>query len=487
MNAIVLTVALPLLAAFLLHPLTQVSRPLARGLGPLVLLLNLLVLWLVAQQTTLPFSTALGGFAPPLGINFYVDNLALLFACLVAGFGLLFWPSAPPAARTQVDALMLLLVAAASGLALSGDLFNLYVFYELLAIASLGLMTVEATGRAYLASLRYLLISAAGSVLALVGITLIYFQAGTVNLADLARLAPTTLHNPTGWAAFTVLLLGFGVKAELFPVNFWVAEVYAAVPARLAALLAGLVSKLAVLILVRLLVMVFPQPEAAQLLLVLGMAGLVIGELAAFKATDLRRLLAYSSVGQLGLILIAFGLLGPAGIWAGLALMLHHLVVKSALFGLTTAWGGSLLWLRGAAHAAPWMAAAMVLLALSLIGVPPLPGFWAKLLVVLPLAQAGTPLHLLALVAVLGVAVLEAAYWFRVVGLMYGPAEPQQPAPVYAPAWRDQLTLGLGAGLILAATVFLVPLGTGLQSLATQLQDTPQVIRTVLPIEIKTP
>ncbi len=480
MNAIALTVALPLLAAFLLHPLARLSAPLARGLGPLVVLLNLAVLWSISQVPR-PFSMALGGFAPPLGINFYVDSTALLFAVGVALLGLLFWPTVSAAVRTQVDALMLLLVASASGLALSGDLFNLYVFYELLAIATLGLMTVEATGRAYLASLRYLLISAAGSVLTLLGITLIYFKAGTVSLADLARVAPTTLDNPLGLAAFALLLLGFGVKAELFPVNFWVAEVYAAIPARLAALLAGLISKLAVLVIVRLLLLVFPQPEAAQMLLVLGIAGLVIGELAAFQAPDLRRLLAYSSIGQLGLIFIAFGLLGPAGVWAGLALMLHHLVAKSALFGLTSVWGGQLQWLRGVAYQLPWTAAAVVLLALSLVGVPPLPGFWAKLLLVLPLAQAGTALHLTALGAILGVAVLEAAYWFRIVLLLYAPAVLQDPAPVQPPAWRDRLVLGLGAGVLLGAMFWLQSLGTGLQALALQLQDRPTVIQTVLP------
>ncbi len=369
MNIIVLTVALPLLAAFLLHPLERAAAVLARALGPLVLLLMLGVVLSVWQaHGGAAFSLAIGGYAPPLGINFYVDTLALLFAGLVPVFGLLFWPRTAHSNRAGEEALMLLVMAAASGLALSGDLFNIYVFYELLAIASLGLMAVEGTGRAYVASLRYLFISALGSVLALLGITIIYAQAGTVNLADLARLAPTTLNNTTGLAAFVLLLLGFGVKGELFPVNFWVAEVYATAPARLAALLAGLVSKLAVLVIVRLLVLVFPQPEAAQLLLVLGVLGLVGGELAAWRATDLRRMLAFSSVGQLGLIFIACALPGAAGVMAALAVMLHHLVVKSALFSLASAWGGSLTRLRGVAGSAPWAVGAFILLALSLSG-----------------------------------------------------------------------------------------------------------------------
>lgn len=481
MSLIVLPVALPLLAAFLLQPLERVVPWLARVLGPLTLVACIAVLGRVALDAgEAPFAVAIGNFAPPLGITFYVDALALVFALAVPVFGLLFWPRRAEGERVRIEALMLLLVAASTGLALSGDLFNLYVFYELAAIASLGLVAASGTPRAWVATLRYLFIGALGSVLALVGVTIVYLRAGTLNLADLARLAPERLDDPLSLVAFVCLLIGFGVKAELFPVNTWVPEVYATAPARISAFLAGVVSKLAVLVVLRVLVLVFPQPEAAQILLVLGVLGLVSGEFAAWRARDFRRMLAFSSVGQLGLVFIGFAILGPAGVMAGLAVALHHLVVKPALFALAERWDGSLDGLGGAARSAPWAAGLFVLFALSLIGVPPLPGFWAKLLVLAGLAESGTALALLVLGATLLVTVLEANYLFRVATRLYGSAEPSaSPAAPHGGANLVVATV-LGA-LLLAATVLIDPLGRGVGWMAHQAADPNAYVTTVFP------
>ena len=242
--------------------------------------------------------------------------------------------------------------------------------------------------------------SALGSVVALFGVALIYFKTGTLNLAQLATLSEQ-LANPQGLAAFAMLVIGFGVKAELFPVNGWVPEVYGAASRRVAALLAGLASKLVVLAIVRILLVVFPGEEARQLLLVLGILGVVSGELAAWQARDITRMLAWSSIGQLGVVFIAFSLPGTIGLIAGVTVALHHLVVKSALFLLAERWGGAIDRLRGAA-ASSWLGAALfVLFSLSLLGLPPLPGFWSKFLVLGGLAEGATTLQLLALAAIL--------------------------------------------------------------------------------------
>lgn len=483
MNQIVLPVVLPLLAAFLMQPLAQVSRLAARALGPLVLLLCAFViarLWLDYGEA--PFSVAIGGFAPPLGIVFYADHLALLFALAVPLFTLLFWPGlgdrdADPGHCARRDALVLLLVAAASGLALSGDLFNIYVFYELAAVASFGLASLTGTPRALVATLRYLLISAFGSVLALVGISFLYMATGTLNLAQLAQLAPYTLQGPLGLAAFALMVVGFGVKAELFPLNAWVPEVYATAPARVSALLAGLVSKLAVLVVVRLLVLVFQQPEAAQLLLVLGVLGILTGELAAWRARDFPRMIAFSSIGQLGIVFIAFSISGDAGLLAGIAVALHHLIVKSALFGLAARWNGSLDALAGAARRSPLAAGLFVLLALSLIGVPPLPGFWAKLLVLVGLAQGGSTLQLSALVAILLVTAVEASYLFRVAMRLYQGGQ-SPPAP-HAP-WDLGVATALAA-VLLASTLGITSVADSLRSVARQAGDLSLYVDTVFP------
>jgi formate hydrogenlyase subunit 3/multisubunit Na+/H+ antiporter MnhD subunit len=479
----VLPVVLPLLAAFLMQPLARVAKPVALLLGPATLAVSawlLIQLWLAFAGT--PYALAIGGYAPPLGIVFYVDRLALLFATAVPVLTLLFWSRGeddPDPARR--DAVMLLLAAAATGLALSGDLFNIYVFYELTAVASFGLVTLRATGAAYVATVRYLLLSAFGSVLALVGIAIIYLETGTLNLAQLAVLAPDTLAGPIGLAAFAMLLIGFGVKAELFPVNTWVPEVYATAPTRISALLAGLVSKLAVIVVVRLLVLAFDGTGANQVMLVLGALGFVTGELAAWRARDLNRMLAYSSIGQLGLVFVGFSLSGAAGMLAGLALALHHLVIKSALFALATRWGGALGRLTGAARSAPVAAGLVALFALSLIGVPPLPGFWAKLLVVLGLAELSTPLALGALALVLLGSAVEANYLFRLVVRLYAQPDGEAALTVPKPKLLD-LGLASAAGvLLLVTTLAVVPVSGWLRGIADQAADRATYIDTVFP------
>jgi formate hydrogenlyase subunit 3/multisubunit Na+/H+ antiporter MnhD subunit len=469
MNALALPVVLPLLAAFLVRPAGLVSGRLASVFGPLVLLLCAgLLINFALMANGQPFSANIGGFAPPLGIVFYADSIALLFAIAVPVFALLLWPrEAMQAGGERISALMLLLVGSGTGMALSGDLFNLYVFYELLAVASFGLVAASGTPRAWAATVRYLLISGFGSVLALIGVALIYAQTGTLNLAQLSEFAPELLAGPLGLAAFAFLLVGFGVKAELFPVNAWVPEVYATAPKRVSALLAGVVSKLAILVVLRLILLVFDTPEARQLLLVLGLIGLVSGELAAWRARDLPRMLAFSSIGQLGLLFMAMSIPGVAGLVAALAVALHHLLMKPALFLLAERWHGGLENLAGAGRKAPLAAGLFTLFALSLLGVPPLPGFWAKLVLLLGLGEQDALLAQTAIAGVLLMAVVEAHYLFRLVGLLYARTEHDAP-----PHRTGDLAVASLLGVVLLASMPVLPvLADGLGWMATQASD----------------
>jgi formate hydrogenlyase subunit 3/multisubunit Na+/H+ antiporter MnhD subunit len=474
---VTLAVALPLLGAFLL-PVTA-----RRGLhwfgallGPTVLALSALVLFGNASVYEAPYAIALGGFAPPLGISLYVDPLALLFALTVPLTTLLLWPGDDGDAGIRRQSLTLLLASALTGLALSGDLFNLYVFYELAAVASYGLAAGGGSSPGFVAAFRYLLISALGSVFGLMGIALIYFQTGTLNLAHLATLSEQ-LANPQGLAAFAMLVIGFGVKAELFPVNGWVPEVYGAASKRVAALLAGLASKLAVLAIVRILLLVFPHEEARQLLLVLGILGVITGELAAYQARDITRMLGWSSVGQLGVVFIAFSLPGKAGLIAGVTVAMHHLVVKSALFLLADRWGGAIARLKGAASSSRPGAAMFVLFSLSLLGLPPLPGFWSKFLVLGGLADAGSTLQLAAMAIILAGTVLEGAYLMRVITTLYKPVDAkampqrQHPGNLFASA--------MFAAVLLCSAVMVNPLWQGLNAMAESGVDTKGYIETV--------
>ncbi|MEW8658470.1 MAG: proton-conducting transporter membrane subunit [Candidatus Thiodiazotropha endolucinida] len=484
MNAyLVLTIALPLLGAFLLPILMRSSIAIALWSGPAILIYGC---WTIAdiwlQGSTQPVSIAIGGFAPPLGINLYIDSLALLFAFAVQLLGLIFWPFTLDQDSARRQSLMLLLVAASTGLALSGDLFNLYVFYELAAVATFGLASASGSSAAYVATLRYLILSGIGSVLTLFGIALIYSKTGTLNLAHLAQLAPAQLNDELGLTAFLSILIGIGVKAELFPVNTWVPEIYATASTRLSAFLAGLLSKLALLIILRLLLLIFHQPEAAQVMLILGILGVVSGELAAWRAKELRRMLAFSSIGQLGVMFIAMALPDGAGVLAVLALALHHLIIKSGLFMLAEDWGGAIQRLRGSAKMAPLGAALFVLFSLSLVGMPPLPGFWAKFTLITELAGQSEPLYLIGLAVFLLATVIEASYLFRVAAILYQDA-PRETLDHEIPK-NEGLSLVtatlFGAGLI-AAAVMIAPVGDSLNTIAVQVQDIDLYISTVNP------
>jgi formate hydrogenlyase subunit 3/multisubunit Na+/H+ antiporter MnhD subunit len=472
-----LAVALPLLGAFVLPLGNAGPRWLGTALGPAILAISGLIVLANWSAYETPYAIALGGFAPPLGIVFFIDRMALLFALATVLTTLLLWPGGNGSAGLRRQSLTLLLAASLVGLALSGDLFNLYVFYELAAVASYGLIAGNASAPGFVAAFRYLMISALGSVVALLGIGLIYFTTGTLNLAHLAALSDQ-LATPQGLAAFAMLLIGFGVKAELFPVNGWVPEVYAATGKRVAALLAGLASKLAVLIIVRLLILVFPHEEARQLMLLLGIFGVLFGELAAWQARDMTRMLAWSSIGQLGVVFIAFSLPGNAGLIAGVAVAMHHLVVKSAMFLLAERWDGAIERLQGRAADSRLGAALFVLFSLSLLGLPPLPGFWSKFLVLGGLAQAADSLHLLAMAAILAGTVVEGAYLMRVIVRLYrradGPLEhrPHRPANLFASSL-------FGAALI-AAALFVDPLWTELNALADQASNTSAYIDVIL-------
>ncbi|MFC1386239.1 MAG: NADH-quinone oxidoreductase subunit J [gamma proteobacterium symbiont of Clathrolucina costata] len=484
MNAyLVLTIALPLLGAFLLPILMRSSIAIALWSGPAILIYGC---WTIAdiwlQGSTQPVSIAIGGFAPPLGINLYIDSLALLFAFAVQLLGLIFWPFTLDQDSARRQSLMLLLVAASTGLALSGDLFNLYVFYELAAVATFGLASASGSSAAYVATLRYLILSGIGSVLTLFGIALIYSKTGTLNLAHLAQLAPAQLNDELGLTAFLSILIGIGVKAELFPVNTWVPEIYATASTRLSAFLAGLLSKLALLIILRLLLLIFHQPEATQVLLILGILGIVSGELAAWRAKELRRMLAFSSIGQLGVMFIAMALPDGAGVLAVLALAIHHLIIKSGLFMLAEDWGGAIQRLRGSAKMAPLGAALFVLFSLSLVGMPPLPGFWAKFTLITELAGQSEPLYLIGLAVFLLATVIEASYLFRVAAILYQDA-PRETLDHEIPK-NEGLSLVtatlFGAGLI-AAAVMIAPVGDSLNTIAVQVQDIDLYISTVNP------
>lgn len=481
-DMLALPIALPIAAAFLMPVVARWAVGVARLLGVATVLASLAVSIYLAVQVGEggPLVASIGGFAAPFGITLYADGFGIALLVALNAGGLLFW-GAGAGGELRSDVLMVLLMGAGAGLALSGDLFNLFVFYEITAVASYGLVASAGRGASAAAALRFLLVGALGSTLALLGIALVYAATGTLNLADIARLAPERLTGATGLTAFVFLVLGFGVKAELVPVNTWVPEVYGAAPVRVTALLAGIVSKLAIVIVLRLVVLAFPGEAARDLLLLIGIASVVAGELAALGSRRMIEAFAYSSISQLGLIAIASAISGSAGVAAAIALALHHALVKPALIMLASNWGGEMRDFAGGARATPLAGAAFVILALSLVGVPPLPGFWAKYMLVSTGLAHASPLLLVAIAVVLAAVVVEAAYMIRIGIALY--AEPAEGTRETA---GDPTARGSWRAMVFAAAVLVVMLATpmvldAIARMAAETADRQAYIARVLP------
>lgn len=475
----ILLIVVPFLGAFFLPIIYQRYSQVGYWAAPIVLIISMVIcigLWYGVNSIG-PQSVVMGGFDVPLGIVLYIDSLSIFFVLMLVVGTLVLWLGTWHR-RIKEEMLLLLMVGGGSGLVLSGDLFNIYVFFEIVAVASYGLSASRrGSPCGYAASLRFLLLGALGSAFILLGIAIVYALTGTLNLAHLTLLAPELLHGSAGLTAFALMLVGFAVKAELFPVNTWVAEVYAHAPVRISALLAGIISKLAMVVVLRLLLLVYAHEHAYMLLFAIGVAGLITGELAAYHAKDLRRTLAYSSIGQLSVIAIAFSIPGPLGILSGIALAIHHALVKAGLFMLTEHWKGTFESLRGAAQSSWLSVLLIVIFVLSLIGIPPFPGFWAKFL----LLKAGFAVggwYVYAMILVLLSVVIEAAYFFRIIRIMYQPPLEQAPP---APSERELHPALVIMLFLLLVMIMIDPVSHSLENIATQAADVKAYVDNTLP------
>jgi multicomponent Na+:H+ antiporter subunit D len=381
----------------------------------------------------------IGGWGAPLGIEFHVDGLTLLLLWLTAvilpfvglySAGLLgarrhegidspfFWP------------LCLFFWGALNALFVSWDVFNIYVTLELLTLAAVPLITLARGPAALIAGMRYLLVALLGSLAYLLGVALLYADQGTLSLS---LLAGTQLHGPAAWSALALIILGLTLKTALFPLHFWLPSAYAQAPSAVSALLAALGTKASFYLLLRLwfgLVPLSLRPETGLLLGLLGAAAVLWGSLLALRQARVKRLLAYSSIAQVGYLFFLFPLAAapnaagavwlPAA-WEGMAfLLLAHGCAKAAMFMavgcMTQAVGSDLIAdLSGAGRHLHLPLFAFALGGITLMGLPPSGGFSSKWLYLNAAFSSGqwwwTPVMLAG-------GLLAAAYVFRVVRQM---------------------------------------------------------------------
>ena len=338
----------------------------------------------------------LGGWPPPVGIEYVLDPLSGFMVSIVAFIGLLvcLYPvdvafDIRPGRGMPVYALALLLLTGLTGVMLSGDLFHLFVMLEIYAISTYGLVSLGGD-RGTFAAFRYLLLGTVGSGLYLLGIGFLYFSTGTLNMADMAATLPTIADSPAVLGGLGLIVIGLALKMALFPLHIWLPDAHSFSPPGVAALLAAVQVKAGAYSLIRILFDVFGPtylgaeglPVSAALIW-FGLAGIIVGSVLAIRQRDIKRMLAYSTVAQLGYIGVGIGLATPLALIGALLHVLNHALMKSALFLVA---GGiiqrthlkAIPRFAGLGKRMPLTMFGFAIAALSMVGIPPLAGFWSK-------------------------------------------------------------------------------------------------------------
>lgn len=338
--------------------------------------------------------THVGGWRSPLGIALAADPFAAVLVLLTGllGFAVgLQLARAPRGAESpvgSVPALVLFLLAGVDAAFLTADLFHLYVAFEVLLLASFLLLVAEGGRAQRVATVRYLVPGVLSSMLLLAGVGLTYGLTGTLFLPDVADRFAELSPSPAVRAVACVLALSFALKAGLFPVFAWLPASYPAAPSAIAALFAGLLTKVGVYALVRVFTLVLPGELAwlGPVLLAVAGATMVVGVLGALGQWDIQRLLSFHVVSQVGYLVVGLGLGTTAGLASTVLYVFHNSVAKACLLlatGVVRLRRGTdrLRELGGLARTDPLLGALFLVAALALAGIPPLSGFWAKLLV----------------------------------------------------------------------------------------------------------
>lgn len=423
---------------------------------------------LAATRTDGPVATQVGGWPAPYGITLVVDTFSALLVVVSTAVQLLVLVFAlGQGSATEVRRVFypvyLLLSAGVSGAFVAGDLFNLFVAFEVMLTASYVMLVLGAGETQVRAAMTYVVCSLVSSLLFLTAVALTYAATGTVNLADLAeRLndVPPGLRTTLG----LLLLVAFGIKAAVFPLAFWLPDAYPTAPGPVTAVFAGLLTKVGLYALVRTQTLLFPGDGPSTPLLVLAGTTIVVGTLGAVAQDDLRRLLSFTIVGHIGYQLLGLGLFSVAGFAGMVFYTVHHIVMQTTLFLVAgmierTAGAGALPRIGGLLKRSPLLALLFALPAASLAGLPPLSGFVAKL----ALIQAGLAQgrYVVVAAALLG-GVLTIFAMARVWNGAFWGAAPSVDRDTAPPVDRDTAPRARSPLLMTGATGLLVAFGVAL-------------------------
>ena len=430
----ILFIALPLLFGFATPVLSKFGK---NGVAYTSLLMQLFLLALALSLVTTTSSyVEIISIAPPLGISFVLNSVSLFFVLLFTllmtlfSFYYLFHRKTDAYENeTKFFILLNMLLASAIGLVLSSDIFNIYVFFEITGISAYILSAYKKTPSALEAGLKYLLTGTVAAVFLVFAIALIYINIGSLNLAVIAQSFETLPYN-TKLLISILLLVGFGFKVEIFPLNFWVTDVYQGSSTLVNALFSSIVVKAYLFVFFHILYLFLPSGEFSVFLIYLGAVSMLIAEIAALRQTNLKRIFAYSSLGQVALLFTAFALQNADAIQAALFIVFSHSVAKFIIFLALT----SIEKEHKSMHIdtlkelnSPFLRAIMIIAMLSLLGIPLFAGFIGKFLALKSFAVEG--MFTVLAVIIIG-SLIEAVYYFKLVGFMFGKGEKREPLKI---------------------------------------------------------
>ncbi len=431
----ILQVIVPLMAAPLCLLLT---RPRMVWLFALVVsgtafLTSILLLQQVMISGTIVYE--LGGWKAPWGIEYRIDQLNAFLLLIISAVSTVVLLAAHTSIQQEIPAsrhrlfyvLYLLSLAGMLGIVATGDAFNVFVFLEISSLSAYALIALGKDRRALWAAYQYLIMGTIGATFILIGIGLMYQMTGTLNMFDLSERLPAVEHTRTVFTAFAFIIVGVCLKLALFPLHLWLPNAYAYAPSIVTAFFAATATKVAIYLLIRFTFSIFGLSFSFTalplqiLFLVLGLLGVFVASTAAIYQTNVKHLFAYSSIAQVGYMIIGFSMTTATGLMATLLHLFNHALMKSALFLALAAvmyrvGSVQLSQFQGLGRQMPLTMAAIVIGGLSLIGVPLTVGFVSKWYLVLAVIENGWwPVAVLILLGSL----LAVIYVWRIVEAAY--------------------------------------------------------------------
>ncbi|MGQ1839135.1 Na+/H+ antiporter subunit D [Kocuria turfanensis] len=441
-----LAVIIPFLGAALsLVLLRRNALQRAVAIGSLVLTLVVEATVLVSTWDVGPQAVHLGGWAAPWGIVMVVDQLSslMLVVSTVVSLAVLVYASGQGVADGDREGPIsifhpsfLILVAGVSNAFLAGDLFNLYVGFEILLTASYVLMTMGGTVQRIRTGVTYVVVSVISSVLFLITIAMVYAATGTINMADLSvKLADLPVG--TQMQLHVMLLIAFGIKAAVFPLSFWLPDSYPTASAPVTAVFAGLLTKVGVYSIIRTETVLFPGERLDTLLMWVALLTMVVGILGALAQIDIKRMLSFTLISHIGYMIFGVAVGSQEALSATVYYVAHHIVIQTSLFlvaGLIERRGGStnVDRLAGMAKISPLLALLYLVPALNLGGIPPFSGFLGKTGLLQAGVNQGDPLAYVLVAGSVAVSLLTLLAMIRVWNRVFlrTPEDAEYPDPI---------------------------------------------------------